>query len=180
MFKLQLLCFFLSFFIFFFFLAHVCPNVVWQSIEPCSIHEVSAAVSILLSVIRENAEKERLPRESQLCCLFSFSFSFPWKLWLIHSSHFSPAFHSPDSVTISHSTRRDFLCTCLCRLRYAGAPPLAPPLPSAGVRLGAEKKKPQYPTGFICQPADCRSRYGGELRNNLPTGAKKAGTPGEC
>lgn len=124
-----------------FFLAHVCPNVVWQSIEPCSIHEVSAAVSILLSVIRENAEKERLPRESQLCCLFSFSFSFPWKLWLIHSSHFSPAFHSPDSVTISHSTRRDFLCTCLCRLRYAGAPPLAPPLPSAGVRLGAEKKK---------------------------------------
>lgn len=97
-------CVSFSRFVLVFFLAHVCPNVVWQSIAPCSIREVSAAVSILLSVIRENAEKERLPRESQLCCLFSFSFCFPWKLWLIHSSRFSPAFHSPDSVTISHST----------------------------------------------------------------------------
>lgn len=133
---------------FFFFLAHVCPNVVRQSIEPCSIHEVSAAVSILLSVIRENAEKELLPRESQLCSLFSFSFCFPWKLWLIHSSHFAPAFHSPDSVTISHSTQWDFLCTCLCHLRYAVATPLVPPLPSAGARLGPKKKKkPRNPTG---------------------------------
>lgn len=69
---------------------------------PSSINELSAPVNILLLVIREIQEKSMNIRFGSLSYAALPLFLLPWH-WLIHSPHFSLAFDSPDSVTISHT-----------------------------------------------------------------------------
>lgn len=67
-----------------------------------SINELSAPVNILLLVIREIQEKSMNSRLGSLSYAALPLFSLLWR-WLIHSPHLSLAFHSPDSVTITHT-----------------------------------------------------------------------------
>jgi len=87
-------------------------------------------LNIMLQVIREIQEKSLNSLLWSLSCTAVLLFLLPWH-WLIHSPHFSQAFPSPDSVTItSLSSTQPWAASGTLDS------PVSTAVPSAGTRLG--------------------------------------------